>query len=46
MNVTGNPKMDELNAAMERVMAEKAAARSVVEEPSMFEDLGWTLETA
>jgi hypothetical protein len=30
VNLTGNPKMDRLNAAMERVMAEKAAARSLV----------------
>lgn len=43
VNVTGNPKMDRLNDAIERVMAEKAAARSLVgaDEPALpFAD-GW-----
>jgi hypothetical protein len=30
VNLTGNPKMDKLNEAIERVMAEKAAARSTL----------------
>ena len=41
VNLTGNPKMDRLNDAIERVMAEKAAARSLVGavEPSLFDPL-------
>jgi hypothetical protein len=41
VNLTGNPKMDRLNDAIERAMTEKAAARSLVgavEPPLPFVD--------
>ena len=50
VNVSGNPKLDRLNDAIERVMAEKAVARSSSPVPlpdtDPAPDPDWTMEIA